>query len=55
MNRSLSNNSVFQVSNRLGEYFLVSIYWILCSLPVLTIGTATMALYDTVARSIGKN
>lgn len=55
MNHSLSDNSVFKVSNRLGEYFLLTIYWVLCSLPVLTLGASTMALYDTVARSIGKN
>ena len=55
MNSSLSDNSVFKYSNRLGEYFLLSIYWILCSLPVLTLGTATIALYDTVAHTIRNN
>ena len=30
----------------------LSVLWLLCSLPVLTLGAATTALYDSVVRCI---
>lgn len=47
-----SDNRIWRSINRLADYFLVSICWLLCSLPLLTLGTASIALYDTVAHCI---
>ncbi len=38
--------------NRLADYLTVSICWILTSLPMVTVGTSTIALYDTIAHCI---
>lgn len=33
----------------MADFFILSALWILCSIPVVTIGAASIALYDTVA------
>lgn len=38
--------------SRLADFFLTSVCWLVCCIPVLTIGSATIALYDTVARCV---
>lgn len=37
---------------RLADYFLLSACWFVCSIPLVTIGSASIALYDTVARCV---
>ena len=37
-----------------GEFFLLSMMWFLGSVPVLTLGASSTALYDTIAHSIRK-
>lgn len=37
---------------RLADYFILSFCWIIGSFPVITAGTASIALYDTVAHCI---
>ena len=37
---------------RFGEILLLSMMWFLCSVPVVTLGGATAALYDTVVHSL---
>lgn len=46
------DNWLWQSFSRLADYFLVSICWLICSIPLVTIGTASIALYDTVAHCI---
>ena len=36
--------------NKVGDIILLSILWIVCSLPVVTIGTAACAAYYTAAK-----
>lgn len=44
-----SYNSKFnQIVNQIIDYFFLSLLWIVSSLPVITIGAATTALYHTV-------
>ena len=52
--KSLFNpeNFLWQWFGRVGDFFLVSCLWALCCMPVLTVGAATVALYDTVAHCI---
>lgn len=38
--------------NKVGDIILLSILWVVCSLPVVTIGTATCAAYYTAAKVI---
>lgn len=47
-----SNSPVFQGTDRISAWFLVSICWIVCCLPVITILPACIALYDTAVRCI---
>lgn len=46
------DNWLFRGMSRIADYFLVSCCWLLCSLPVVTVGSASIALYDTVAHCI---
>ena len=43
---------VYRVLDVLTDIFVLSILWLLCSIPVVTLGAATTALYDAVVRSI---
>lgn len=47
-----SQNWFWRGFGRLADYFILSFCWLLCSIPVVTIGSATIALYDAVARCI---
>lgn len=42
----------YQVTGKLVDLFLLSVFWLLCSIPVVTIGPSTAALYNTVTRCI---
>ena len=44
-----SENWFWQGFGRIADYFILSILWMLTSLPVLTAGTACIAFYDTAA------
>ena len=37
-----------------GEFFLLSMMWFLASVPVLTLGASSTALYDTIVHSVRK-
>lgn len=54
MRRSLFNSEapVWQLLGGFGELLLLSLMWFLCSVPVVTMGAATAALYDTVVHSV---
>ena len=43
---------LWRVLNTLTDIMALSVLWLLCSLPVLTLGAATTALYDSVVRCI---
>lgn len=47
-----SENFLWQWFARIGDFFLLSCMWTLCSLPLVTVGTASIALYDTVAHCV---
>jgi len=36
----------------LADFFLLSLMWFLCTVPIITLGASTTALYDTVVHSI---
>ena len=46
------DNWLWRGFGRLADYFLLSFCWILTSIPVVTIGSASIALYDTVAHCV---
>lgn len=48
-------NWLWRGFGRLADYFLLSACWILCSIPLVTIGSASIALYDTVAHCVRGN
>ena len=52
MNFFNSENWFWKGFGRLADYFILSFCWLLCSIPVVTIGTATIALYDAVAHCV---
>ena len=39
-------NSLWQLLGYIGDTVMLSLLWVLCSIPVITIGAATAALYD---------
>ena len=45
-------NDFWHLIEKLVDLFLLSVFWLVCSLPVFTLGPATAALYRTVARCI---
>ena len=40
---------------KMADVVLLSLLWVLCSLPVVTIGASSIALYDTIARCVHGN
>ena len=46
------DNIVFQILGKLVDCVWVSILWVICCIPVFTIGASTTALYYTVHKSI---
>ena len=49
MNLFNPDNWLWRGFGRLADFFILSALWMLCSIPVVTIGAASIALYDTVA------
>jgi len=47
-----SENFLWQWFAHLADYFLLSCMWLICCIPVVTVGSASIALYDTVAHCI---
>jgi len=47
-----SENFLWQWFAHLADYFLLSCMWLICCIPVVTAGSASIALYDTVAHCI---
>ena len=43
------DNWLWRGFGRLADFFMLSILWLVCSIPLVTVGTASIALYDTVA------
>lgn len=53
MNRFFNaDNWLWKPFGRVADLFLLNCLWLLCSLPVITIGAATCALYDCTARCL---
>ena len=49
MNFFNPDNWLWRGFGRVADFFILSVLWMVCSIPVVTIGAATIALYDTVA------
>ena len=47
-----SENFLWQWFGRVGDFFILSCLWTICCMPVVTIGAASVALYDTVAHCV---
>lgn len=52
---SEKKNPLFSFLNLLGQLILLSILWTICSLPVITIGASSAALYYTVVKVLRRN
>lgn len=46
------DNGFFRVTGKLVDLVILSAFWLFCSLPVVTVGPATAALYHTVVNCI---
>ena len=49
------DNDLWRITGKLVDLFLLSVFWLVCSIPLFTIGPATSALYNTVVRCIRGN
>lgn len=47
-----SENFFMRWFGKLADVVLLTLLWILCSLPLVTLGASTIALYDTIARCV---
>ena len=48
-------NGIYRYTEKLVDLILLSVFWVACSLPLVTLGPATTALYNTVVRCIRGN
>ena len=48
-------NSIWRVTGKLVDLMILSVFWLACSLPVVTLGPASAALYHTVVQCIRGN
>ena len=55
MNFFNPDNWLWRGFGRVADFFILSILWLVCSIPVVTLGTASLALYDTVAHCFRYN
>ena len=47
-----TDSLLWKILNALTDIFALSVLWLLCSIPVLTIGASTAALYDSVVHTL---
>lgn len=47
MNLLYHDNAIFRVLGKIADVFVLDILFIICSIPVITIGSSATALYDT--------
>lgn len=50
-----TDSRFYQISSRIGANVLLSILWILASLPIITVGAATSALYYCAVKNLRKD
>ena len=50
-----SESLIFGIGNKVFDVIAVSLLWFVCSIPVITAGASTTALYDTVFKNIRQN
>ena len=55
MNFFNPDNWLWRGFGRLADFFLLSVLWMVCSIPLVTVGAASIALYDTVAHCFRYN
>ncbi len=46
------DNAFFSFCGKLADVFMLSLLWIICCLPLITIGSSTAALYNTIVKCI---
>jgi len=46
------NNVFFRFMGRISDLMILNFLWIICSIPIITIGASTTALYDTTLKLI---
>ena len=46
------DNFFWRWFGKLADFFLLSCLWLLCCVPIVTIGASSIALYDTVAHCV---
>lgn len=53
MNSLFDYDSLFwRILSRISDYFLLSLLWMVCCIPIVTVPAASIALYDCVSRCI---
>ncbi len=45
-------HGIFRLTEKMADLVLLSLFWLVCSIPLVTLGPATTALYNTVLRCI---
>ena len=47
-----TDNILFRILGRIVDIFLLNLFWLICSIPIVTIGASTTALYYTAMKAI---
>lgn len=47
-----TDNILFKILGRIVDIFLLNLFWLICSIPVFTIGASTTALYYTAMKAV---
>lgn len=45
-------HGVYRLTEKIADLLILSVFWLVCSIPLVTLGPATTALYNTVVRCI---
>lgn len=55
MNMFRYDHIFFRIFEKIADAFLITFFWLVCSLPFFTAGAATAALYDTVRKNFRRD
>ena len=45
-------HGIYRLTEKIADLLILSVFWLVCSIPLVTLGPATTALYNTVVRCI---
>ena len=47
-------HGIYRLTEKIADLLILSVFWLVCSIPLVTLGPATTALYRSEERRVGK-